>query len=120
MTEGAVDVDESVALPADEMMVVVAHPVFVASGRTGRLDAADDSVLGQNPERVVHRLTRHRADVGRDHLEHHISRCVRMAANCRHDRQSLRSDAEPVLTQNLSWIRGVCRGHGTTIAINLE
>jgi hypothetical protein len=38
------------------MVVVVADPVLVASGRAGGLDAPDETLLGEDAEGVVHRL----------------------------------------------------------------
>ena len=54
----AVDVDGDAAAAADEVVVVVVDPVLVASRRARRLDAPDESLLGQDAEGVVDRLAR--------------------------------------------------------------
>ena len=45
------------------MVMVVVHSVFVACGRTNRLDASKKTVLDQHPEGVVHGLARDGPDV---------------------------------------------------------
>ncbi len=43
----AIDVDRFTAIAADQMVVVVAHAILVAGRGTGRLDAPDQSLIGQ-------------------------------------------------------------------------
>src|SRR5699024_5511327 len=56
LTDRAVDIDDEIARAAHQVMVVVADPPFVPCHRTGRLDAADETDLGEGVERVVDRL----------------------------------------------------------------
>jgi hypothetical protein len=56
MAHHAVHVDHRAAAPADEMVVVVADPVLVASGGAGGLDAAGQACLLEDAEHVVHGL----------------------------------------------------------------
>jgi hypothetical protein len=56
VTDRAVDVDGAAAHATDQVVVVVARARLVARGRTGGLDAADEPLLGEDPERVVDRL----------------------------------------------------------------
>src|SRR4051794_7479694 len=60
----AVDVDGATAAAADEVVVVVVDPVLVAGRRPGRLDPADESLVGQRAQRVVDRLPGDRPDLG--------------------------------------------------------
>jgi hypothetical protein len=61
--DGAVDIDHAAAGAADQMVVVVADPILVPCRRTGGLDPSDQPVLGQDAQRVVHRLPGDDADV---------------------------------------------------------
>ena len=59
-----VDVDREATRATDEVVVVVVDPIFVSGRRPRRLDAPDETLVGQRPERVVHGLARDRPDVG--------------------------------------------------------
>ncbi len=52
----AVRVDGQATGATDEVMVVVAHPVLVASGRTGGLYTPEQSLVDENRKGVVHPL----------------------------------------------------------------
>jgi hypothetical protein len=45
-------------------MVLVSDPIFVKRWRSGRLNATEDPLLGQDREGVVHRLSRDGTDLG--------------------------------------------------------
>ena len=47
----------------DDVVVVVADPVLVASCRARRLDPADQVLVDQDAERVIDRLPRDRAEL---------------------------------------------------------
>ncbi len=51
---------------ADEVVVVVAHPVLVPRRRSGGLDASQEPGVGERAEGVVHGLARDGADLGAD------------------------------------------------------
>ncbi len=58
VTDGAIHVLHSTAGPADQVMVIVAHPHLVPGGRASRLDTSEQTGSGQVVEDVVHPLTR--------------------------------------------------------------
>ena len=62
LAHSAVDVDETFARPADEVVVVVADAVLVAGGGPRGLDAPDDPLVDQDAERVVLRVLDERID----------------------------------------------------------
>lgn len=57
IADGAVHVDQTTARPADEMVVVVAHPGLESRGRSGWLDTAKNALLDQDAEGVVDSLS---------------------------------------------------------------
>ena len=63
LANSAVDVEHRAAAPADQVVVVVADPVLVASCRASRLDPADQVLVDQDAERVIDRLPRDRAEL---------------------------------------------------------
>jgi hypothetical protein len=81
------------------MMMIVSDPILVASGGTSGLDAAKEALLGERPQRVVHGLTRNRADLGADFLGHGVSSAMRVARDGSKDRQTLSSHLQPMLSE---------------------
>jgi hypothetical protein len=61
--DGTFDVDSGAALAADQMMVVVTHPVFVPGCGTRRLDTSKQTFVDEHTERVVDGLSRDRSDL---------------------------------------------------------
>jgi hypothetical protein len=59
----AVHVNHVAADATDEVMVIVAHTIFIASGRSHGLNSAEKVVVHQHVECVVHGLARDRAEV---------------------------------------------------------
>src|ERR687892_320793 len=59
----AVDVDHTAAGAADQVMVVVTHPILVAGRRPVGLDAPDEALVEHDAESVVHGLTGDGADL---------------------------------------------------------
>jgi hypothetical protein len=84
------------------MVVVVADPILVASRRSGRLNAPDQSFGDQDTKGVVHGLHRDGTNFGPDDLGHAVSRNVGLARDCPQDGQSLRRDLNAVLAKELS------------------
>jgi hypothetical protein len=86
------------------VVVVVADPVLVERRRPRRLDAADDSLLGQNPQRVVHRLPRDGADLGANVLGYFVRRRVGPSGHRSQNGQSLGRDLDTVPAKKVGWI----------------
>jgi hypothetical protein len=63
------------------MVMVVVHTVFVASCRPDGLDTTKKTVLDQHAKRVVHGLTRDRANIGLRDLGHLVCRHVRLTCD---------------------------------------
>src|SRR5690606_16672852 len=77
LADGAVDVEQSATPPADQVVVVVADAILVARRRAGRLDAAQQTLLGKDGDGVVHGPARDRADLAADDLDHLVGGDVR-------------------------------------------
>ncbi len=74
VADGAIDIGEVAAGAADHMVMVVAGTCFVSGGRAGGLYPAKKSVLGENRERVIDRLTRDRADSAANIVHNNVGR----------------------------------------------
>lgn len=61
LSDHAIDIDDEVARTTHEMVVIVPDAPFVASYGSGRLNAPDESDLGEGAQRVVDCLMR---DIG--------------------------------------------------------
>ena len=76
--ERAVDIEHGAAAPANQVMMIVAHSVLVPGRGSGRLNPADEALVGQDAERVVYRLARDRSDDRPDIFDQFVSRSVGM------------------------------------------
>src|SRR5207244_3764600 len=63
VADRAVDVDQLAAVAANQMVMVVADPVFETSRRARRLDATDEPLGAEETQRVVDGLKRDRPDL---------------------------------------------------------
>jgi len=59
-------------------MMVVSDAILVSRGRVGGLDAPDKALLNEQPERVVHGLSRDGADLNANILSDVVGRAVGM------------------------------------------
>ncbi len=87
-------------------MVIVTHPILVASCRPGGLDAPEHTHVGQHADGVVHRPRGDRADVGPDELDHLVGGEMRPARHRSQYGQTLRRDLEPTLAKQFSEVGG--------------
>ena len=105
MTHGAVDIRRFPASAADEVMVVVACARLVTSGRSGRLDAADQTIFGKDREGVINGLPGNRADsipyVNRDG----VRRTVGPAGHSPQHRNALSRHGQAVFAEKIG---GIC------------
>ncbi len=81
------------------MMMVVADTALVTGGRPGGLNAADDALLGQHSQCVVHRLSRNGADLSANVLGHVVGRAMRPLRHRPQHRQALSCDLDTVLAK---------------------
>ncbi len=103
---GAIDIEHGVTTSTNQMVMVVAHSVFVSGGEPRRLDAAHEVLLDEDAERVVHSLARNRPD----HCSHIVGQLVggRMPMNRdgSHNGEALSGDLHAVLAQQLFNVAG--------------
>ncbi len=85
----AVDVDYGATTSANQVVMVIAHPILVKCGRSGGLDATYEVLLDQDAECVVHGLARDRPDDGPDVVGHLFGRGVRARGHSPHDGKPL-------------------------------
>ena len=102
------------------MVVVVAHPVFVAGRRAGGLDASDQALVGQDTERVVHRLAGDGADLRPHRLGHVVRGAVRPTGHRPQHGQTLGRDLEAVVTQKVGGIEGWVHRRGLILGLILD
>lgn len=102
----AVDVNHTPADSTDQMMVVVADPVFEPGRRPGRLNPPDEVFGDQDAQRVVDRLKRDRADLSPDDLGYMVRSAVWLSCNRAKHREPLSRNLKTTLTKELSGIRG--------------
>ncbi len=81
--------------------MVVAGASFVASSRSGRLDAPEDLPVDQDAERVVDRLTRDCADARADANDHVVGSGMGMLGDSAQDGQTLSSHLNAMLAEEL-------------------
>ena len=84
--DGAIDVHETAAHAADQVVMVVANPVLEPSRRPGRLDAPDQPFGDQESKGVVHGLQRDSADLAPDDVGDTVGRDVRLTRHSPEDR----------------------------------
>lgn len=85
MADGALDVGDRSAGAAHDVVVVVRDPGLVTGGRTGGLDAAYQSGVGEGAQDVVYRLVGDSGLVRPYQRDHRVCVDVRMVAQrCEH------------------------------------
>lgn len=82
--------------------MVVADPCLIASGGTGRFDAADDARVHEGRERVVHGLLGDAADLLARGVGDGVGRGVGLGLHGLQDRNALRGHLEPMPLEDLS------------------
>ncbi len=100
-TDRAIDVKNGPTSSADQVMVVVPHPVFIPGWRTRRLDSAHQMLGHQNGQRVVHGLARNRPNRRPHILSQFVGGGVRMGRHCAQGGQPLCGHLQPVLAHDL-------------------
>ena len=116
VADGAVDVDDAAADAADQVMVVVADAILVASRRPGGLDAADETLRHEDAKGVIHGLQRDGADFGPHGLGHGVRGDVGATRYRPEDGQSLGGDLNPAFTKLFDRVGG----HGDSLDQRLE
>ena len=98
-SDRAVDVEHGAAVSADEVMMIVTHAILVAGRRSGRLDPADEVLVGQDAESVVHRLAGDRTNDQPNIAGQLVGGGVRAVRHRSHDGEPLSGHLHPVLAQ---------------------
>lgn len=99
LTNSTVDVEHNLATAADQMVVIVPHPIFETRWGSSWLNTSDETFFGKDPEGVIYGLTRNRADDGSHIFCQVIGSGVRPVSDRLHDRQPLRSNLHSPLAQ---------------------
>lgn len=97
--------------PANDVVVIVIHPVLVPRRRTRRLDTPDEAIVGQNAQSVVHRLTRHSSDISPYDLFDLVCRAVRPGGDRPQDGQTLSRYLNTALAKEVGRDRGYFPEH---------
>jgi hypothetical protein len=116
VAHGAVDVGCFSTDAADHMVVVVTDPILIAGRRTGRLDAPDEALLGQDFEGVVDRLSRNGTDFSTNVTGDVFRRAVGPTRHRPQHGQTLGRDLDIVLAKKVVWIVS----HECTLDQNLD
>ena len=98
-TDGAADVFGASTGTTDEVVMVVADAVFVASRGIGGLDAADDAFIREDVQDVIDRLAGNRAQFTAGARGQLVGRGVRMKGDRAENGQPLRRDGQVVLAK---------------------
>jgi len=81
------------------MVMVIADTILEPGGRSGRLNATDQTLGHEQGEGVVHRLQRDRADFRAHDVGHGIGGDVRLGGHGSKHGQPLRRDLNAALTE---------------------
>jgi hypothetical protein len=111
---GTVHIDHAAAVPADQMVVVVADSILEARRRSGGLNAPEQTFGNQDRERVVHRLKRDGTDLGPHGVGDDVGSDVGVARNSAQHCYALGSDLNTPLPQEISRVGN----HGGMISNN--
>jgi hypothetical protein len=96
---GALDVDDTPTVAADQMVVVIADAILESSRRACRLDPPEEPSIYQNTERVVYRLERDGSNLVPDDVRYFVSRHVRAARYRPQHSQTLSGNLNAALTK---------------------
>ncbi len=88
------------------MVMVVAHPILITRSRACWLDAPNDALLRQKPQRVVHRLPRNGTNFVANILGYVVRRTMGAARNRTQHGNALRGDVDLMFPKEFSWVVG--------------
>ena len=97
----AVHIGHQATAATNDVVMVVVNPTLVTSSRSRWLNTSDYAPVGQQTERVEHRLTRDRPDAAAHILDDLIGSAVRTGRYRRQHSQALGCDLQPMLSQLL-------------------
>jgi hypothetical protein len=86
------------------VVVIVTYTILVEGRRPSGLDAPDEAILGQDPEGVVHRLSRNGTDLDTSVLGDVVRRAVGPSRHRPQHGQTLRCDLKTVFAKEVGWI----------------
>jgi hypothetical protein len=104
VADGAFDIDCFSTCSTDHMVVVVTDPILIAGRRTGRLDAPDVTLLGEDFEGVVYSLSRNGTDFGTNVTCDVFRRAGGPTRHSPEYGQTLGRDLDTVLAKKVNWI----------------
>ena len=81
MPHRTLHIGDRTATTTHHVMMIVANAIFVAGQRANWLDTANDALLHERAQGVVHRLTRNAADAGMRCRRHFVGSGVRCLVN---------------------------------------
>lgn len=113
VAHGTVDIDQTVAAPADEMVVIVTYSVLVPGGRACGLNPTDDVVVGQDGQRIIDRLPGNRPDLSTNPLGHFIRTDVRMGRHGTKHGEALGCDLDTMAPKHCCVVWRGFGGHGS-------
>ena len=105
MADCAIDVDHFSTCAADQVVVVVIDPILIAGRRSGGLDSTEDTLLGQDTEGIVDRLSRDDPDFGANALGNVIRGAMGPNGHRPQDSQSLGGDGDSIFAKQIVQIR---------------
>lgn len=88
-THRAINVRRISAHATDQMMMIVAHAIFIQRRRSRRLNPPQNPLLGKHSQRIINRLTRDGPQLGSNVFNDSIRRTMRLPTHRPHHSQTL-------------------------------
>jgi hypothetical protein len=104
VANGAVNVGRFSTYSTDYMVVIVTDSILIAGWRSSGLDASDETLLGQDFQGVVYRLSRNGTDFGTNITGDIFRSAVGATRYNSQHRQALGRDLNAVSAKNVIWI----------------
>ena len=102
LADRTVNVEHLPTTAANQVVVVIAHAVFIAGGRADRLNALEQACLDQSAKCVVDRLPRNRTDFIACHLCNFFSGGMWIVGDCSQYCDALGRDLDPMPAEGFS------------------
>ena len=116
VADGAVDVDGFSTAATDQVVVVVTDSHLVECRGAGGLDAPDDALVREDPERVIYGLSRYGTDVSTNVTGDVVGHAVGTTRHRPQHGQALSRDLKTVFSQQV----GRIVLHGSVLSQSLD